>query len=459
MTPHLEVALQVGRTIVRDAIWSGGACNWLGAAVEIDHGQPVRVLRSLGAGVGGGTSGVALFLASLTRHTEDPAFAETARGALSAAMLLARSVPEAWSYYEGRIGVACTLIECGELLADGDLLLRGMDMIVTAGSPEGETRVNVLSGVAGCIAPLLRLWRRYSEPALRELAVACGRRLLATAERDHGHASWSEGRQIGRIGYARGAGGIGLALLQLAHATGDADVHRLALDAFRYEHDLFDHRIEQWHDPLHPGGRPSLAWCHGAAGIGLSRLAALRIEHSDEWLDDALRALVAVRTSVLTREHDFSLCHGITGLAEFFLTAAEVRDTRDRAFADWIAARGAELHHRDGRWPSGVAGGDDTPGLLLGRAGIGYHYLRMHAPNETPSILCITAAPSTGSGERDDPENDDRRDSDFGIAQSRNELIHLRAEPRMRRNAEHRAEEDDEADRHHEDHGERSRER
>ena len=44
----------------------------------------------------------------------------------------------------------------------------------------------------------------------------------------------------------------------------------------------------------------------------------------------------------------------------------------------------------DGSWPTGLAGGGDTPGLLLGTAGIGWFYLRLADPEETPSVLLPT---------------------------------------------------------------------
>ncbi|HEX5723916.1 MAG TPA: hypothetical protein VFX98_00545, partial [Longimicrobiaceae bacterium] len=41
-------------------------------------------------------------------------------------------------------------------------------------------------------------------------------------------------------------------------------------------------------------------------------------------------------------------------------------------------------------WPCGVPNGGETPALMLGTAGIGHFYLRLHAPERIPSVLLIT---------------------------------------------------------------------
>ena len=40
-------------------------------------------------------------------------------------------------------------------------------------------------------------------------------------------------------------------------------------------------------------------------------------------------------------------------------------------------------------WPCGVMGGWETPNLMLGLAGIGYFYLRLHDPAMIPSTLLV----------------------------------------------------------------------
>jgi hypothetical protein len=86
----------------------------------------------------------------------------------------------------------------------------------------------------------------------------------------------------------------------------------------------------------------------------------------------------------------FALCHGAAGNAELFIEAGEVLgDPGYTAIAEAIGRQGIERYHEPRRpWPSGLTAGGDTPGLMLGLAGIGYFYLRLH-DHATPSVLTI----------------------------------------------------------------------
>jgi lantibiotic modifying enzyme len=61
-----------------------------------------------------------------------------------------------------------------------------------------------------------------------------------------------------------------------------------------------------------------------------------------------------------------------------------------RKIADWIGERGIqEFHNQEAPWPCGVLEGGETPGLMLGLAGIGYFYLRLHDPEGVPPVVII----------------------------------------------------------------------
>ena len=42
-----------------------------------------------------------------------------------------------------------------------------------------------------------------------------------------------------------------------------------------------------------------------------------------------------------------------------------------------------------GSWRSGAPGAVETPGLLMGLAGIGYELLRIANPDQVPSVLAL----------------------------------------------------------------------
>ena len=73
---------------------------------------------------------------------------------------------------------------------------------------------------------------------------------------------------------------------------------------------------------------------------------------------------------------NYSLCHGLAGNADVLLHAGlgQIRDP----VALRVADEGIERYESVGRtWPCG-AGAGETPGLMVGEAGIGYFYLRVN---------------------------------------------------------------------------------
>jgi lantibiotic modifying enzyme len=87
----------------------------------------------------------------------------------------------------------------------------------------------------------------------------------------------------------------------------------------------------------------------------------------------------------------FALCHGAAGNAELFLDAGEILgDPGFTAIAEAIGRQGIERFHAPRRpWPSGLTTGGQTPGLMLGLAGIGYFYLRLYDSASVPSLLVV----------------------------------------------------------------------
>ncbi len=201
---------------------------------------------------------------------------------------------------------------------------------------------------------------------------------------------------------AHGAAGQVHALLELVVVSGDDRLRAAAEEAVAYERRLFDPPTGNWPDLRDDGHGPAgsasgIAWCHGAPGILLSRRCASEVLGPDE--DDELRSGFAtterwVRSALATRPGNFSLCHGLAGNAEvLWETAGGLGQDPGsaRRLAHDVAAMGTEEHARTGdAWPCGTPGGE-TPSLMLGLAGIGLFYLRLHDPS-IPSVLAPVPA-------------------------------------------------------------------
>ena len=379
-TEFVDTAASIGRGIASDAVWLDGRCSWVGAVAE--PALPHRAeLRALGPELYGGTAGVGLFLAHLAAATGDADARKTAVGALRHATR--RAAPRD-GFHSGSLGIAWAAERAAALLGAEELHERARAVLDTARPPaDPARRPDVGMGAAGAVLALLAL-------GLVDDAVATGEPLLARARVTRHGWSWPPGHLCG---LSHGASGIGLALLELCAATGDDRFGSAAEGAFAYERSWLDETSGTWPDLRIAGQRrrsvlPAATagtWCHGEAGIALSRLRALELLDDDALRSDADAALEATHrrlAAALPYEiEDLSLCHGAAGAADVLLSAAGAD------LAAELCRVATARHAAAGDWPCGTAYGT-TPGLFLGLSGIGWLFLRLHDP-AIPSPLVL----------------------------------------------------------------------
>jgi type 2 lantibiotic biosynthesis protein LanM len=407
----LETATGIAAQLCRDALWDGTRCNWLGASMEPVGAAWTVVQRAFGPDLYGGTSGIALFLARIYQMTGERIFRKTAEGAIrqSASRIDSSIGPTGRvSFYAGYTGLAYVLTEAGAAFDDEKLTDQGLLML--NGLAEGDTtqqEVDVVSGYAGAIPALLTIHMRHRQEFLLELAVSLGERLIERARKSDIGWSW-ETLVVPALhdltGFAHGAGGIGYALLALYQATDHSQFREAAEQAFRYERHWFSAAHENWPDfrksadgqQVEAGAdfNYGLAWCHGAPGIGLTRVHAYSILGENIYRAEAE---AAIRTTVRAVSpgsgswQNYSLCHGLSGNAELLIYAAGVLgEPAYKAVADSVGDRGIiQYSQQNMPWSCGVMGGGENPSLMLGLAGIGYFYLRLYDPDNVPSVLIL----------------------------------------------------------------------
>ena len=409
----LEAADSVAARLCRDAVWAGGRCNWLGDSMEFVGGQWAIAHRAFGPDLYSGTSGVALFLAEVFQQTGEPLFRETCVGGVRQALSRLEEMPAETrvGFYTGHTGIGYALTRIGELINEQEFVDRGLQVVEALAEVEPDERAtDVLAGSAGAIPALLHLGKRYGREPLRELARRHGEFLVGAARKTPTGWSWNtlniapEQRQQDLNGFSHGAAGISWALLELWKATGEEKFRVAAEQGFAYERQWFDPRQENWPDfrGLYDAwaGNPGqlgfmTAWCHGAPGIGLSRVRAYALTRQEVYRREAEAALRCTsRTLAATTapgQANYSLCHGSAGNAELLVYAARVfGDDSARLLAEQVGHAGVEQYRKTlSPWPCGVLQGGETPGLLLGLAGIGHFYLRLHDPAGVPSVLII----------------------------------------------------------------------
>jgi len=296
-------------------------------------------------------------------------------------------------------------IDLGVTLGDDRIVDRGLKIMREASrAPVATAWLDVLAGSAGTIQALLEIGNRLALPDLVELAEEHGQILLRSAVKSDRGWSWDTlpgQTQQHLTGYGHGAAGIGCALIELWAETDEPEYREAALQAFRYERSHFSPEHHNWPDlrsPANPQSEPvfALAWCHGGPGIGMSRLRATQLLDDTEIvqdLDEAIQVTTAACSNVVfPNSGSLCLCHGLGGNADLLLCAAEIRGLSELSqIAKNVGINAiAQLRRDDLPWPCGVNGGGETPNLMVGLAGIGYFFLRLHDHVKVPSLLLLT---------------------------------------------------------------------
>jgi lantibiotic modifying enzyme len=197
-------------------------------------------------------------------------------------------------------------------------------------------------------------------------------------------------QKLAPAGFSHGAAGIAYSLLRLFSVTEDDRFREAALLGMAYEASLFSPDHVNWRDVR--TDNPQLAypnrWCHGAAGIGLARLAGQTFIGVGFSLGEIQSALDCTLNSAMT-EVDPPCC-GHFGPIDLLLEAG--CRLNDHKLVDEARRRCALLIAR-ARKRQGYAllpGRHEqsfSPGFFQGLSGVGYGLLRAADPDEVPSVL------------------------------------------------------------------------
>lgn len=402
----LSTAADIGRGLAEDALWHGNQCNWMGSMpaelpMRKRHAGVPSTYMALGPDIYTGTAGVALFLAELYTATGCELARRTAVGALRCSLSRANEVPGSnhLGLYTGQIGIALVAASVGALLAEEELIAAaGQAVKRVMRADRSGAGVDLLSGRAGAIIALVSLQRILDNVSLLDFSGQLGDELIDHADiTDEGY-SWKSKefpKQRNLTGFSHGTAGIGYALLLLSAITGESSYRIAAERAFDYERFWFVAKVGNWSDlrdvPRRRSRRRTASfvnyWCHGAAGIAVSRLRAFQLVDDEAYKAEAIIALKStqrmVEASIHSETDNFSLCHGLSGNADVLLLGEQVLGNAwpdGIRIARAVGQAGIERTAKSGQiWQCGVANGT-TPGLMLGLAGIGLFYLRLYNP-------------------------------------------------------------------------------
>jgi type 2 lantibiotic biosynthesis protein LanM len=400
----VEEAVRIAETLAASAIRAAdGSVAWLGMSFK--PGTDRYQFRTIGDSLFAGCAGVSLFLAAVARVTGDLKYRNLALAAVKTLRGTLRDGLDYWSResglggFSGSSSVAYALSGIGSLLEMQELQLEAVRLAhsITTAQIEADPYLDVTLGSAGALLVLLALYQKDGNSGLLDLALQCGEKILRERKPFGDFGVWVTVDKEALTGFSHGAAGFAYALRRLYQASGQARFQEAADGAVAFEDSLFQRASSNWPDLRRPpnsrGERYCMtAWCHGAGGIALSRLATLPLSNAVNFRRDAeigMNTLEATRPGAL--DH---LCCGTLGLAAILRRGGEElnlphlsENAQRKATA---VARSARAH--DGLYalfydiPRTVP----NPGLMQGVSGIGYSLLQMgSALKEMPDILLL----------------------------------------------------------------------
>lgn len=405
---YFNSAVKIAKHLVKEAIWYNDMCNWIGYEVCPVDGQFVNAVKPCGIELYSGLSGITLFLTEVYLRTKDKLVLHSIEGAINSIQHNINSnTLNNYGYYSGKIGLGFSLWKIGRKLKRAEISQQGLDIVKSVKNMGiSDHEVDVVSGAAGAISVLLKLYYQENDKVFLDIALKCGQFLLDKAIVESGIYSWKTvDPNYALTGFSHGASGIASALLELYATSKQEKFWHAAMGGYSYEKKWFSEEFQNWPDlrQFTGEGVPNygLMWCHGAPGIAIACLKAWEMTKQDYFLNNSIVALASTTRGLLKdidsqTNANFSLCHGLAGNADVLLYASDILDDNSyREIARKVGDLGIKLYDKTNTiFPSGVndpsgltKGQQENPGLLLGLSGTGMFYLRLFDSMNIPSIL------------------------------------------------------------------------
>jgi hypothetical protein len=412
----LNEAKRIGDQLLQEAKTENNGMYWETMTMDLDRNVSYKTSESIYSGA----AGVVLFLLELYKQSQDQRYMDAAVRGMNWVVNYCENNPsQYYAFFTGRMGIPYVLLRMHEFTGEG----RYVEQALAAARAcvdllNSHQRVDdLINGTSGALLGLLHLHAAVGEEWILTTIDAFIKHLVGSAHHGPRGLYWdrSEAAISGLCGLSHGAAGLGFVFLELGHYFQNETFYKVAEQAFLYERHFFMESRSNWPD-LRKGiytdedrenhkkaflednldfftvGGDMNAWCHGAAGIGLSRLRAFQLLNKKIYEDEArvtIEKTTLTNVETDTPQPTFTLCHGGGGNAELFIYAYQVfNDRRYLELAEKVAVKAIDFYEKNKYFYSGFHYGGDMQdmSLFMGNAGIGYFYLRLLNPSQVPSI-------------------------------------------------------------------------
>jgi len=392
-----EIAAELSREAVRA---SDGSAAWI--ALEYLKEADAFQFKPISFNLYSGAIGLAFFLAALAKTGGKPEHAELAAAAARPILRAIDEELESLLRY-GTVGggnglgsIVYGLASIADFLPDHPIAAKAEDAALRCAARvdnqllRRDSKLDLVFGSAGLLLGLVKLHALRGDAGVEEAIMRTADHLLArraTEGAEEGLIATYGGKVV--TGMSHGAAGVALGLMRAHEAVGDERYKEAAMAHIAFEEAMWDEKEANYPDYRTTWGAPAFltSWCHGAPGIGLSRVAMHRMTGEPALLAQAERAMRT--TGAFTLDHVDHICCGNLGRIDVQLDFA--RETGDSDLAESLrrdAAYVVDRYRRTGSFrlllnaPNRIF----APGLFTGAAGIAYALLRLADP-ALPSVL------------------------------------------------------------------------
>ncbi|MCU4885166.1 type 2 lanthipeptide synthetase LanM family protein [Bacillus cereus] len=388
----IEEAKNIGYRLKEQVIHgSYNDATWVGLGMNYHNQWQVTALDS---GLYNGLSGIAMFLGYLGKVSGEEDFNRLAMQTMESILQQPIQEKSFASAFYGQASHLYILSHFDALYGENQkwklYIQNSLNNIEK--SVKNDQFYDLLGGSAGIIQVLLNIHEQFNNEQALNIAQKYGNHLIENKIVTERGIGWSDpSSQIMLGGLSHGTSGIAWSLLRLHKQTSKQKYFETALEAIRYDRSLYNSKNCNWADlrcSQHKSSEFSAAWCHGATGIGLSRLLYLPYI-KDTLLQQEIETAVSTTVDVgMGRSH--SLCHGDLGNSELFHVAGNVLGRPEwNRMAHAVGMNTIKEKQEIGKYKTGVGRHIEIPGLFMGLSGIGYQLLRLAKPNQVPSVLTL----------------------------------------------------------------------
>jgi len=407
-------AIAIGDKLISLSIEENGLVWWETHAIVKESTYINKVFVS--TGLYAGVDGICLFFLELYKHTgHDKYFQIAQKSYLFLSNSLDTNYRISGSFYTGSLSFSFLSLEFFRTTKEVQYKVSAVETCLKFSDFLNRSSGEFLHGGAGNIVGLLIIYDETKDDRILRLVDEFVLFMLERTKIYRNGIYWDNNERYiqSLCGFSHGVSGILFAFNLLAKYFNNEVFHFISRLIQNYENYFFDSEKGNWIDLRGPDElifndqiansflkndlslfkKKSFmnAWCHGAAGIGITKLNSNLFSENGLLFEAAIKTNIEDTFSFNGEFASASLCHGIAGNSELFIESF-LYSGKTRYFELAIDAGHLLIKQKRqlGFYKSGLTDVDSDPSLFLGDAGVGYFFLRLNDPILTKSILFPT---------------------------------------------------------------------